>query len=106
PTVLPHAELAGPNDGFYQRYSTSFRETAQKGNGYGPNATVSGYASGEEPRATFAALLSRLDNYVGESIAKLEELGLSDDTLIIFTSDNGAHREGGADPDFLTVRLV
>lgn len=100
PTVLPHAELAGPNDGFYQRYSTSFPETAHKGNGYGPNATVSGYASVEEPRATFAAMVSRLDNYVGEIIAKLEELGLSDDTLIIFTSDNGAHREGGADPDF------
>jgi len=100
PTVLPHAELAGPNDEFYQQYSTSFPETAHKGNDYGANATVPGYASVEKPRATFAAMVSRLDHYVGEIIDKLEKLGLAENTLIIFTSDNGAHREGGADPQF------
>ncbi|PRD48947.1 arylsulfatase [Sphingobacterium haloxyli] len=100
PTVLPHAELAGPNDEFYQQYSASFPETAHKGNDYGPHATIPGYASVEKPRATFAAMVSRLDNYVGEIVDKLEQLGLSENTLIIFTSDNGAHREGGADPQF------
>lgn len=100
PSVLPHAELAGPEDTFYQQYSNSFSETAHQGNDYGPNATIPGYTSVEKPRATFAAMVSRLDSYVGEIVAKLDELGLSDNTLIIFTSDNGAHREGGADPQF------
>lgn len=100
PTVLPHAELAGPEDEFYKQYSERFPETPHEGNDYGPNATIPGYASVEKPRATFAAMVSRLDHYVGEIIAKLEELGLSDNTLVIFTSDNGAHREGGADPQF------
>ncbi|WP_245893714.1 arylsulfatase [Sphingobacterium gobiense] len=105
PTVLPHAELAGPNDEFYQQYNASFPETAHKGNDYGPNASVPGYASVEKPRATFAAMVSRLDNYVGEIVDKLEQLGLSENTLIIFTSDNGAHREGGADPRFFNSSI-
>jgi len=37
---------------------------------------------------------------VGEIVAKLKELGVYENTLIIFTSDNGPHQEGGADPDF------
>ncbi len=41
-----------------------------------------------------------MDYYVGEIIDKLDRLGLLENTIIIFSSDNGAHREGGADPDF------
>jgi arylsulfatase A-like enzyme len=100
PTVLPHAELAGPEDAFYKKYENRFSETAHKGNDYGPNATVPGYASVEKPRAMFASMVERMDAYVGQIVAKIEELGLSENTLIIFTSDNGAHREGGADPYF------
>jgi arylsulfatase A-like enzyme len=37
---------------------------------------------------------------VGQIIKKLKDLGLYDNTIIIFSSDNGPHREGGADPDF------
>jgi len=100
PTTLPHAELQGPDDEFYKMYANEFEEKAYKGNDYGPNATVTGYASVEKPRATYAAMVSRMDAYVGEVIAKIEELGLSENTIIIFSSDNGAHREGGADPVF------
>ncbi len=45
-------------------------------------------------------MVYRLDVYVGQLIEKLKEKGIYDNTLIIFASDNGPHREGGADPDF------
>jgi arylsulfatase A-like enzyme len=45
-------------------------------------------------------MVERIDVYVGDVVNKLEELGLAENTIIVFTSDNGAHREGGADPDF------
>ena len=100
PTVLPHAELAGPDDLFFNNYKDAFSETLHKGNDYGPKATIAGYASVEKPRATYAAMVSRVDHYVGQIIDKLKDLGLLENTIIMFTSDNGAHREGGADPDF------
>ena len=43
---------------------------------------------------------TQLDDYVGEILAKLEELGLEENTIVIFASDNGPHLEGGADPDY------
>lgn len=100
PTVLPHAELTGPDDEFFKKYENAFEEKPHKGNDYGPQATIPGYASVAKPRATFAAMVSRMDHYVGEIISRLEQLGLADNTIIIFSSDNGAHREGGADPEF------
>jgi len=100
PTVLPHAELSGPDDAFFQKYAHAFAEKPHQGNGYGPGATVAGYASVEKPRATFAAMVGRMDHYVGEIVRKITDLGLAENTIVIFTSDNGAHREGGADPDF------
>lgn len=48
----------------------------------------------------FAAMVTRLDRGVGRLLQLLEELGLSNDTIIIFTSDNGPHDEGGHDVDF------
>ena len=48
----------------------------------------------------FAAMVSRLDGDVGKITALLKELGLEQDTLVFFTSDNGPHREGGHDSDF------
>lgn len=100
PSVLPHAELSGPEDQYYKQYENSFEEHAHKGNDYGPNALVPGYASVAKPRATYAAMVSRLDAYVGQILDKLEALGLADNTIVIFSSDNGSHQEGGADPVF------
>ena len=45
-------------------------------------------------------MVTRLDHYVGELVQRLKDLGVYDNTLVIFSSDNGPHREGGADPDF------
>ncbi|KKX49054.1 sulfatase-like hydrolase/transferase [Sphingobacterium sp. IITKGP-BTPF85] len=50
PTVLPHAELSGPDDQFYEQYANKFEEKAHKGNDYGPKATIPGYASVAKPR--------------------------------------------------------
>lgn len=98
--TLPHAELLVPDDSIYQYYKGRFPETPHKGNDYGEGATIPGYGSQEYPRATFAAMVSRLDLYVGQVMAKLKASGIDDNTIVIFTSDNGPHTEGGADPAF------
>jgi arylsulfatase A-like enzyme len=48
----------------------------------------------------FAAMVTRMDAHVGRIVDTLRQAGKADNTLIIFTSDNGPHREGGHDPDF------
>jgi arylsulfatase A-like enzyme len=45
-------------------------------------------------------MIKVLDDQVGDLVKKLKDLNLYDNTIIVFTSDNGPHREGGADPDF------
>jgi len=100
PIVLPHAELVVPDDELLALYKGKFEETPHQGVDYGPDFTVAGYASQEIPRATFAAMVARVDRYVGEVVEKLQSLGLDSNTVVMFTSDNGPHLEGGADPDF------
>jgi len=100
PTVLPHAELSGPMDSLYQKYAHRFEENPYSGNDYGPQAKTAGYTSVQKPRAMFASMVNRIDVYVGQIIDQLSKLGLLDNTLILFASDNGAHKEGGADPSF------
>jgi len=48
----------------------------------------------------FAAMVTRMDRDIGKFMAKLKETNVDQDTLIIFSSDNGPHREGGHEPDF------
>ncbi|MFT6854447.1 MAG: arylsulfatase A [Cyclobacteriaceae bacterium] len=106
PYVAPHAELIAPDDSILSYYQQKFKDikgkpyVASKGGDYGPDMVVGKYASQDEPRAHFAAMVSRLDGYVGEIVKLLEEEGIAENTLIIFTSDNGPHEEAGADPDF------
>ncbi|WP_425236838.1 arylsulfatase [Ulvibacterium sp.] len=111
PSVIPHAELIVPKDSIWNTFENVFEEapwgtennsgSRWKGNDYGSeDYHPKGYASQEKPRATFAAMVSRLDTQVGEIVHLLEQLGISENTLVIFTSDNGPHMEGGADPDF------
>jgi len=52
-----------------------------------------------------AAMITRMDARVGDLIAQLKTLGLDDDTLVIFSSDNGPHREGGPlhNPEFFAA---
>lgn len=53
-----------------------------------------------EPQKGHAAMITRMDGDVGRLLDKLKDLGIDGDTLVLFTSDNGPHREGGADPAF------
>jgi arylsulfatase A-like enzyme len=52
------------------------------------------------PEIGFAAMVARLDRDVGRLLAQLEKQGLAANTLVIFTSDNGPHQEGGHSADF------
>lgn len=100
PSIIPHAELVAPEE-YMQKFRAQFApETPYAGIDDGDSYKNGGYASQSEPHAAFAAMVSLLDNQVGEIRRKLEELGIADNTLIIFTSDNGPHEEGGADPEF------
>ena len=101
--TLPHAELLVPDDTIFKSFDGKYTEkpyVGPSGAEYGPNIKIINYVSQPKPHATFAAMVTRLDNYVGMVMEKLKEKGLDKNTLVIFTSDNGAHEEGGADPAF------
>ena len=101
PTIIPHAELIVPEDSIIQKFRGMYPEKPYKGTEPGsPAFRKGGYCSQFHPHATFAAMVYRLDVYVGQIIQKLKDKGLYDNTIIIFASDNGPHMEGGADPDF------
>jgi len=103
PIVIPHAELIVPDDEVFKSYLGLYPEKAyvgRPGADYGPDMKISMYCSQEHPHATFAAMVHRIDSYVGEILTTLEELGLAENTVVMFTSDNGPHEEGGADPGF------
>lgn len=53
-----------------------------------------------EPQKGHAAMITRMDRDIGRLMARLEKLGLDKNTLVMFSSDNGPHKEGGADPEF------
>jgi arylsulfatase A-like enzyme len=53
-----------------------------------------------EQQKAHAAMISRMDADVGRVLEKLQQLGLDENTLIFFSSDNGPHAEGGNDPQF------
>ena len=100
PSIIPHAELIAP-DYVMAKYRNKFLpEKEYKGYDEGPNYRNGPYESQMESHAAFVAMIDILDRQVGEIIDKIEEAGLTDNTLIIFTSDNGPHLEGGADPDY------
>ena len=90
PFTIPHASLQVPEDSL-KEYRGRFPETPYKGDHY---------TDQPEPNAAVAAMISRLDRDVGRVLRLLKELGLDKDTLVLFTSDNGPHKEGGRDPNF------
>ena len=97
---LPHAELLAP-EAYMNKFMGKFEpEKAYIGTDGGKNFRNGDYASQPYTHAAFAAMIALLDDQVGEIVAKIKELGLEDNTIIIFTSDNGPHKEGGADPDY------
>lgn len=63
---------------------------------YGPYADK----DWKNPDKGQAAMITRMDADIGRLLAKLKDLGIDENTLVFFTSDNGHHREGGNNPDF------
>jgi arylsulfatase A len=91
PSTLPHLALQVPDETL-ALYRGKFEETPYSGRSYQPHPT---------PRAAYAAMITHLDRAVGSLLDLLEELDLADDTLVIFTSDNGpTHLKAQADVDF------
>lgn len=88
--TLPHADLLVPDEEL-EPFKERFFETP---------FTHNHYANQPKPRATYAAMVTRIDKDVARITALLEEKGILDNTIFIFTSDNGVHAEGGHDPDY------
>jgi arylsulfatase A-like enzyme len=100
PTTIPHAELFAKED-YMKMFRGKFEpEKSFKGTDDGPDFRLGPYGSQPEAHAAFAAMIKQLDDYVGELLAKLSELGIEQNTIVFFASDNGPHLEGGADPDY------
>ncbi len=93
--TLPHAELVQPNDSILQHYKKRFFNDKTWG-----GQEASRYNASVHTHAQFAGMITRLDSYVGEILDRLKAQGLDENTIVIFTSDNGPHEEGGADPAF------
>lgn len=92
PFVVPHAALQIPDEEIERfGYADAFEETPHIPGRYTPHP---------KPRAARAAMISRMDADVGQLVAVLEELGIRDNTVIMFASDNGPGKEGGADLPF------
>lgn len=90
-TTLPHAALQAPKE-WVDKYPREWDAA--------PYLGQNGYLPCERPRATYAAMISYLDDIVGRVTALVEELGLSERTLIVFTGDNGVAPNGGVDRVF------
>ena len=100
PSIIPHAELVAPEEELKRFRGKYVPEKEYKGIDDGPRYKIGGYGSQKESHAAFAAMVGILDRQVGEIVEKVNDLGIADNTIIIFTSDNGPHLEGGADPDY------
>jgi len=54
----------------------------------------------DEPTKGHAAMITYLDTQIGQLMDRLKALGIDDETIVMFTSDNGPHAESGHDPEF------
>ena len=95
PTVIPHVALHVPDEELKPYLKLNWNDppfTKKKGFGYTPHFT---------PRAAYAAMITRMDRYIGNVLNLVKELGLEDDTIVVFTSDNGTtHLKEEVDYEF------
>ena len=98
--IQPHAEMFA-QEKYMRKYRGKFLpESSFNGTDSGPNYRKFAYGSQPEAHAAFAAMVHCIDDYVGDIVNKLEALGIQEDTVIVFTSDNGPHAEAGHDPEY------
>ncbi|HAK80659.1 MAG TPA: N-acetylgalactosamine-6-sulfatase, partial [Runella sp.] len=81
PYTLPHLSLQAPAEAV-KEYIGKFDEKPYRGQ--------TGYASTRYPYSTYAAMISYLDKQVGQIWELVKKLGIEDNTIIMFSSDNGA----------------
>ncbi len=104
--TVPHAELRVPDDSiapFRDKFGEKPFENQKadaRPTGATPDSPSLGYRSQAMPKAAFAGMITRMDRDIGRLLDLLRERGLDNRTLVMFTSDNGPHREGGAAPEF------
>jgi len=93
PFIIPHLALQVPEDSLAE-YKGRWPDPAYDG--------TRRYLPHPHPRAAYAAMITRMDRTVGRIVDLIRELRLDDDTLIVFTSDNGPTHEGvgGSDSEF------
>ena len=93
PFIIPHVALQAPDDAVAEYRGQWDDPPYTGGKGYRPHP---------HPRAAYAAMVTRLDRTVGRIADLVDELGLGENTLILFTSDNGATHGGvgGSDSEF------
>ena len=89
---LPHLPLQAP-----KTYVDKYREILGEED---PYLGDDSYFPNRYPRATYAAMISYLDHQLGELVKKLKEKGIYENTVIIFSSDNGPTYLGGVDYDY------
>ena len=93
PFIVPHVAVQVPDD--------SLKEYEGKLGDDPPYDGKKGYRVHPAPHAGYAAMVTRMDRTVGHILDKLKELKLDENTLVVFTSDNGGtHNVGGADSTF------
>lgn len=91
PYTIPHVSLQAPDE-YIRKYAGQFDEKPYYGE--------KGYASTKYPLATYAAMITFLDDQVGIIMDRIKALGLDDNTIIMFSSDNGPTFNGGVDARF------
>lgn len=89
--TIPHLSLQVPEDSV-DPYLGKFLES--------PYLGKQGYLPNMHPKSAYAGMISRLDRYVGQVLAMLKRDGLDQNTLVVFTSDNGPSWVGGVDPSY------
>jgi len=98
PSTIPHKSLQAPQSAMEQYLDDDGESVFPPG---APHPEGHHYSAQDQPRATYAAMISRLDREVGRILDKLQEEGLAENTIVFFTSDNGPPGEGeGSDPAF------
>ena len=102
--TVPHAELRVPEDSLAPMRGkfpeTPFVNAAADARPTGPDNVSLGYRSQPTPKAAFVAMITRMDRDIGTLREALRARGLDQRTLVMFISDNGPHKEGGADPEY------
>ena len=104
--TVPHAELRAPEDamtalrGKFPEQPFTNATADGRSSGAASNSASLGYRSQPTPHAAFVAMITRMDRDIGRLTDLLRARGIDRNTLVMFISDNGPHREGGGDPVF------